>query len=74
MAKRPIPYTVSADGQEGLRRETRRMAASALRLAIKWAGQGYTNVRVTDQSGALFEIEAFRATLPLVRRLAERRR
>ncbi len=74
MAPRPIPFTISADGQYGLRRQTRLEAASALLLALKWTAKGCTNVLITDQFGAAFEPEVFRATLPIVRRMAERRR
>jgi len=45
-----------------------------MRLADKWANHGRTNILLTDALGVVLCPEAFRATLPLVRRMAERRR
>ena len=38
-------------------------------LADRWAQEGCNEVRIIDDQGVMRDLESFRATLPLVRRL-----
>lgn len=67
-------YTITADCRWGPRKATRASASSAMCLADDWAEEGCYSVHVTDGAGTVLDRDAFRATLPIVRRMAERRR
>ena len=62
-------YRVRASCEAGSRTETRQNAPSAMVLADRWAQEGCNEVRIIDDQGVMRDLESFRATLPLVRRL-----
>ena len=67
-------YRVCASCETGLRTATRQNAPSAMVLADRWVQEGCSEVGIIDHQGVMRDLESFRATLPLVRRLGLRTR
>ncbi len=67
MTYRAQPFVILADTDEGVARQTRHNAASAMCLADDWDEAGYRNVRIVDQDGVTLDRRQFRETLTLVK-------
>ncbi len=73
MSPQTIPFTISADLHGQPRRATRCNPASAMCLADDWAEDGCSDIRIADRQGIRHSPDAFRAKLPLRRRIEQRR-
>lgn len=53
-------FVVSAKRSEGFIQQTRKVASSAIVLALSWRKAGHTDITVTDPSGAEMSPESYR--------------